>query len=428
MRLGQVSQGGCVAAAVAGLVAIGGCSSPPAAVEPAPAMTAAASTGAPLASATAGTAEALPPLPAGEGPAAEACTFRAGEAIRFTRGALLAKQAVGATGTPLDVTADRSAYAIFHRTEVTVVTPDGAKAWSVNAHPSVQARFSPRGDRLAVFDFGVRVLGRDTGQVQYRHDGISPCAVRWLSNDELVYQGEPSQGNGWQAPLVRANLATGKQATLGPERWVTSCAASPDGAWWVLQIHVARGTDEVVLVDGRSGRSRKLADRQARPELVVSPVADRHCWQHGDRPSSVDLRCALSGDDTEELVAAKLSHPTLLFGPAGRRALLSYAVESIDGVETPVELVDFGTCRRHELVGYEAQSGSMPAMTAGGRLLTMGSAMGMYAYDLERGTLHVSPRRPFFVNTPVRGQAEGFFGAGDDPNDLDLYWLALPGP
>jgi hypothetical protein len=34
--------------------------------------------------------------------------------------------------------------------------------------------------------------------------------------------------------------------------------------------------------------------------------------------------------------------------------------------------------------------------------------------------------RPFYLNTPVRGFETGFFGAGDDPNDMELFWLTLP--
>ncbi|MBW2458987.1 MAG: hypothetical protein JRI68_31095, partial [Deltaproteobacteria bacterium] len=322
------------------------------------------------------------PLPRGQGPAVTGCSFQQGEAIRFTRGALLTKRPVGVAGTPLDVTADGSIYAVFHQTEVLIVHAEGSKGWSVTAHPSVQARFSPRGDRVAVFDFGLRVFDVVTQQQLFHHEQISPCTVRWQTNDELAYQGEPSQGNEWREHLVRANVATGERLALGPKRWVMGCAASADGAWWVLQVHVARGQDAALLVDGRTGAARQLVDRQTTPELVVSPAADRYCWQGGEGRSAAELRCAHASDGTEELVAAGLSYPTLHFGPSGRRALLTYAVENWQGIHNPVELVDFTTCTRRDLVGFETQSGSVPAMTSGGRLLTIVSAMGMYAYDL----------------------------------------------
>jgi hypothetical protein len=360
---------------------------------------------------------APPPVADLEAPATPPprATFRSASAISFRHagGYKLERVAGNAIVLALSPDASRMVFASGKRLSLNRVGEDAGIA--MEGSDSSQVVFSSDGSLLAIGDAAVRVHDTQTG-AQKLTVPVPVCAMRFEKSGALLVHPK-----GPASRLRRIHLGTGVVEELGASREVSACAASHDGARWIVS--TAAG---LALVDGASGRSRLLAD--SNKNALPSPAADRWCSvpQHRAR----ELWCERVSDGGRELLLASASYPELRFDPHGKRALVGTA-KNDDPAALEWSMVDFGKRELRPLVGFWQSSGSLPRLLPEGEILAMGGPKGMTVFDLARGEKRYAlvPGRPLYAAYPLMGHPRRFAAGSESPSGSlaeDAYLAELP--
>jgi hypothetical protein len=87
-------------------------------------------------------------------------------------------------------------------------------------------------------------------------------------------------------------------------------------------------------------------------------------------------------------------------------------------------LVDFEAVTVRALPDVRATSGSLFDLGPNGTLLSIGSALGLYVYDLERGELRFAAHAPLYGNDSFPYQPRRLVAGTDEP--MDLFIVDVP--
>ena len=334
--------------------------------------------------------------------------------LRFRGGAPLKLVPIAKEAKPIGLSPDGRSWVLEEGSVSRLVTPTEPAGVVIDLWNSF-ASYSSDGKFVAVWSHHgpFAVLDVATGKTLLKQE-LSTCGARFVAPRELVVQTASNEGG---ARMLRVSIDTGVAVPLGGAPDAEYCHASLDGTRWMVEAYAARW-----FVDGRSGKRLRLPYEPA-PGLGVrgtlSTAGDRMCTG-----SESGFSCVQYPEGTVERVWSRPSSDVYaLFDPAGKRAMFFYA-DDPDGVYDAPALVDFEARTVRPLENLKRYSGSMPSLTHGGALLTVGSGHGLHVYDLERGQVRLAAHRPLYGNFTFAHQPRVVIAGTDEP--MDLFRIEVP--
>jgi hypothetical protein len=270
------------------------------------------------------------------------------------------------------------------------------------------ALFSADGSRVAIWSSnGLDVLDVGSGKTLAAREG-PVCGARFLSRDLLVFFEESKEAD---ARLWHLDLASGKATPRGRARAAETCHASIDGTRWLVDAYDTRA-----FVDGTTGRARPLA--KSAMGAALSKAGNRFCLG-----AEAGLTCVRLPDERIEQVWTRKTSDRIVFDLTGEHAFITFA-DGSDDVRDAFALVDFEAVTVRALPDVRATSGSLFDLGPNGTLLSIGSALGLYVYDLERGELRFAAHAPLYGNDSFPYQPRRLVAGTDEP--MDLFIVDVP--
>lgn len=347
-----------------------------------------------------------------ENPASVAFTELA--PLSFRKGAPLALVPIAKGAKPIGLSPAGTSWVLEEGNASRLVTPSQPAGVVIDLWNSLSS-YSIDGRYVAVWSYHgpFRVLDVATGQTLVAQE-LSTCGARFVGPREVLVQTASNDGD---AKMLRVSLDTGTAVPFGGAPDAQNCHASLDGTRWMIEAYDARW-----FVDGRSGKRLKLPNDPApggSASEALSTAGDRRCTA-----GESGLSCVRYPEGTIEHVWSRPSSVAYVtFDPSGKRALFFFANDP-DGVYDTPALVDFEARTVRPLKNARSYSGSMPALTHGGVLLTVGSGHGVHVYDLERGQERVASHRPLYGNFTFAHQPRVLIAGTDEP--MDLFRVEVP--
>src|SRR5438067_12065320 len=229
--------------------------------------------------------------------------FTTAKTVAFTPGGGPAKQTQIAKRTHFSgISRDLQSFVTGYDQKGSVVTaaaPNGI-AWKSHSPQNDGARFSPNAARVAVLQVLGPLVVLSTGDAKTAwerndEDGAGECAVRWTSDDRVLFHAMSKEPTArlWSIDFA-SGAATPTATPVGPPTGVDACTGSPDGARWLLFVDYESGkpTSAIRMRDAASGTITELV-RSIASVWVLSPTADRACWLDG---KSKRLLCRRTSD------------------------------------------------------------------------------------------------------------------------------------
>lgn len=340
-------------------------------------------------------------------------TFSELPPLRFAAGPALRLQPIAKQANITALSPDEKSWVLELGSDSRLITPaqpDGivVDVWNGAATFSVDGRYVA----LWSYQGPLRVFDVASGALRAKSE-LPTCAARFRGPDEVVFHTSSKQDD---ARLLRLPLAGGSPAPMGGARAADSCRASLDGTRWLVETY-----DRRWFVD-EQGRQLALPRDPSPGSGVAGALAssgDRLCTG-----SDAGFSCVRYPDGAIENVWSRPSSDQyVVFDPSGKRAMFRYAPRP-DGVNDGYALVDFEARSVRRLDGMKWYSGSMPAFTHGGALLTVGSGQGLHVYDVDRGQKRLAAHRPLYGNFTFPHLPRTLVAGTDEP--MDLFLIRVP--